>query len=66
MDNMKQTSMSMNEWVLVSPEITGEDDWKKGRIIDIEDNPFNGIVITVEFPDGVILWEREKYFKQIA
>lgn len=58
--------MSMNEWVLVSPDITGADEWTKGKIIDIEDNPFNGIVITVEFPDGVILWEREKYFKKIS
>ncbi len=58
--------MSMNEWVLVSPAITDAEDWIKGKIIDIEDNPFNGVVITVQTDDGTILWEKEKYFKPIS
>lgn len=58
--------MSMNEWVLVSPAITNAEDWIKGKIIDIEDNPFNGVVITVQTADGTILWDREKYFKPIS
>ncbi|MBQ0123620.1 MAG: transcriptional regulator [Bacteroidales bacterium] len=58
--------MSMNDWVLVSPAVTNAEDWIKGRIIDIENNPFNGVVITVQTADGLILWERAKYFKPIS
>ena len=56
----------MNDWVLVSPAVTNAEDWIKGRIIDIENNPFNGVVITVQTADGLILWERTKYFKPIS
>lgn len=66
MDTEKQTNMSMNEMVLVSPNVTRAGKWLEGKIIDIEDNPFNGIVITVELPDGNIYWDKEEYFKKIA
>ncbi|MBQ0086247.1 MAG: transcriptional regulator [Bacteroidales bacterium] len=58
--------MSMNEMVLVSPNVTRAGKWLEGKIIDIEDNPFNGIVITVELSDGNIYWDKEEYFKKIA
>lgn len=56
----------MNEMVLVSPNVTRAGKWLEGKIIDIEDNPFNGIVITVELSDGNIYWDKEEYFKKIA
>ncbi len=56
----------MNEMVLVSPNVTRAGKWLEGKIIDIEDNFFNGIVITVELPDGNIYWDKEEYFKKIA
>ena len=37
MDTKKQTNMSMNEVVLVSPNVTRAGKWLEGKIIDIEE-----------------------------
>ncbi|MCQ2973924.1 MAG: transcriptional regulator [Bacteroidales bacterium] len=47
--------MAMNEYVMVAPQVTHLSDWVKGQIIDIEENPFRGIVITVRL-DMVIFF----------
>lgn len=56
----------MNEIILISPELTQLNDWVRGRIIDIENNPFHGIVITAQTEDGNVFWHESKYFKQIV
>ena len=46
----------------ISPIITGEQDWIEGEIIDIENNPFIGVVISIKDKLGRIFFEREEYF----
>ena len=56
--------MGMGETVKISPEITGLNDWILGKVIDIEENPFNGIVIAAEDNSGRIFFDREEFFKK--
>lgn len=55
----------MGEKVMVSPQVTGEKDWIEAKIIEIEKNPFVGIVLVVETPNGVIFFEKQDMFKHI-
>ena len=41
----------------VSPKITGE-----GEIIDVENNPFRGVVLSIKDKIGRIFWGEESYF----
>jgi hypothetical protein len=45
----------------VSPRLTGEQDWIEGEVIDIENNPFKGIVIAIKDKLGRIFWGNEEY-----
>ena len=58
--------MAMNDFVLVSPQVTNMKEWVRGRIIDIEDNPFRGTVITVQLENGDIYWDVADHFKTEA
>ena len=40
--------MKVGEKAKVSPQLTGEPDWVEGEVIDIEQNPFKGIVISIK------------------
>jgi len=46
----------------VSPQLTGLDSWIEGEVIDIEQNPFKGIVIAIKDKVGRIFFGEEKYF----
>jgi hypothetical protein len=48
-----------------APAVTGLDDWIKGIIIDIENNPFRGLVISIKDEKGGIYWGESKYFKSV-
>lgn len=56
--------MAMNDYVMVSPLVSHYSDWAKGKIIDIEDNPWRGTVITVRMENGDIFWDAEYHFKK--
>lgn len=58
--------MAMNDYVMVSPQVTHYQDWSKGQIVDVEDNPFRGTVITVRMENGDIFWDVEAYFKKLV
>jgi len=47
----------------VSPRLTGLSDWIEGTIIDIENNPFKGLVIAIKDNAGRIFFGEEKYFQ---
>lgn len=47
----------------VSPSITGLDDWVAGRVIEVEHNPFQGLVIAIKDSLGRIFFGQMKYFK---
>ena len=58
--------MVMNDYVFVSPQVTHYNDWAKGQIIEIEKNPYRGVVIVVRMENGDIFWDVEHYFKKVA
>lgn len=49
--------------VLISPELTHEKEWIKGKVIKEEKNSFVGIVISAETEDKNIFFGREYMFK---
>ena len=46
----------------VSPVLTGEKEWIEGEVIDIENNPFKGIVIAIKDNLGRMFFGESKYF----
>jgi hypothetical protein len=54
--------MKTGQKAKVSPELTGEKEWIEGEVIDIEKNPFKGIVIAIKDKLGRIFFGEEKYF----
>ena len=55
--------MALGDRVLISPEVTHQADWLEGKIIEIENNPFVGIVIAAQTSDGNIFFDKEYKFK---
>ena len=49
--------------VLISPEVTHKSDWTEGTVIDVEDNPFVGTVISAKTATGEIYFDKEYQFK---
>ncbi len=58
--------MKLGDLVLISPDLTMLKEWRKGKIIDVENNPFNGIVLSAQTEDGNIFFGRSNLFKSIA
>ena len=54
--------MKKGDKAKVSPKITGEQEWIEGEVIDIEKNPFRGIVVSIKDKQGRIFFGEEKYF----
>ena len=57
--------MIVGDKVKVSPDLTGLDNWLEGVVIDVEDNKFNGIVISMKADDGRIFFGQERFFEPI-
>lgn len=60
------TKFKKGDIVLISPEVTHLIDWIEGTIIEIEKNPYVGVVLVVETKNGDIFFERECLFKSIS
>ncbi len=58
--------MKTVEKIMISPELTGFENWLEGKIIDVEENKFNGTVISIKTSDGRIFFGQEKFFQQLA
>lgn len=43
--------MKIGDKVLISPDLTRMEGWITGTVIEVEDNPFIGIVISAETED---------------
>ncbi len=54
--------MKTGDIAKVSPSLTGETQWIEGQVIDIETNPFKGVVIAIKDKLGRIFFGEEKYF----
>ena len=59
------TQFKIGERVLVSPQVTNYSDWVEATIINVEENPFVGIVIDVKTDEGIIFFEKEDMFKSL-
>ncbi|WP_311322485.1 transcriptional regulator [Capnocytophaga leadbetteri] len=60
-----KTIFKKGDTVLISPEVTHQIDWIEGTIIEIEDNPYVGIVLFVQTKDGDVFFERECLFRLV-
>lgn len=55
--------MKTGEKAKVDPKLTGLKNWIEGTVIDVEKNPFKGLVIAIKDASGRIFFGEEKYFK---
>lgn len=55
--------MSTGSKVLISPDLTHLDDWTAGEVIEKENNPFVGTVISAKTEKGEIFFGCEDMFK---
>lgn len=55
--------MKTGDKAIADPKLTGLDVWIKGEVIDVEKNPFKGIVIAIKDGKGRIFFGEQKYFK---
>lgn len=57
--------MKTGDKVKVSPDLTGLNEWIEGNVIDVEKNPFKGVVIAIKDMLGRIFFGEEKFFKPV-
>lgn len=48
-----------------NPQLTGLDNWVEGQVIDVEHNPFTGLVISIKDQLGRIFFGQVKYFQMV-
>lgn len=58
--------MTVNDFVMVSPQVSHYPNWEKGQIIEVENNSWRGKVIVVRMQNGDIFWDVSDYFKTIV
>ena len=46
----------------VSPQLTAQPDWVEGEVIDVEKNPFQGLVISIKDKLGRIFFGQSRNF----
>ena len=63
--DMEKTVIENGDNVLISPDLTGLTNWTEGIVIDVENNTFNGIVISAETKDRNVFFGRIDLFKTI-
>ena len=49
----------------VSPQLTDQADWIDGEVIDVEHNPFTGLVISIKDKLGRIFFGQSRFFVAI-
>ena len=63
---VKQYHLSMEpkigDRMKVSPHLTAQADWVDGEVIDVEHNPFVGLVISVKDKLGRIFFGQSRFF----
>lgn len=63
MNYKSKNNMKVGDLVHISPDLTMQDNWVNGKVIDIENNSFVGIVVSAKTEDGAIFFGREELFK---
>ncbi len=59
---MEMNRIKIGDIAKVSPDLTGEEEWIQGEVIDLEENPFKGLVIAIKDELGRIFFGEVKYF----
>ncbi len=57
--------MKTGDKAKADPKLTGLSEWVEGTVIDIEKNPFKGLVIAIKDHMGRIFFGEEKYFESL-
>lgn len=57
--------MKVGQLVKISPYLTHLTDWVMGEVIEVENNPYRGIVIAAKDNFGRIFWGESDYFEPI-
>lgn len=61
---MSTNSFQIGSKVMISPELTGEEQWIEGIVDDLDNNPFNGLVVYAKaIKNQIIYFNRQEYFK---
>ena len=59
----KKGIMRVGDNVLISPDVTHKSDWQIATVIEVEENPFVGTVISARTEDGEIFFDKAYLFK---
>ena len=62
-DNIGRRFVDNKFNAIVNPSLTGLTDRIEGQVIDVEHNPFMGLVISIKDNLGRIFFGQSKYFK---
>ena len=63
---MSTNSFQIGSKVMISPELTGEEQWIEGIVDDLDNNPFNGLVVYAKaLKNQIIYFNRQEYFKLV-
>jgi len=60
---METAKITIGDKVLISPDLTGWPKWLEGKVIDVKNNTFNGMVISAETKDRNVFFGRKDLFK---
>mgnify|MGYP003399210672 CR=1 FL=1 len=55
--------MKVGDSVVISPDLTNLPKWVNGKVIEVEENPFVGIVVSAKTEDGIIYFGQLDLFK---
>jgi len=56
--------MKVGDRVLIAAQVTGrQEEWTEATVIEVEQNPYVGIVITAETDDGDVFFEKTDMFR---
>ena len=58
--------MEIGQKVNISPYLTHLSGWVTGEIIEVENNPYRGVVIAAQDAFGRIFWGEKDYFDLIT
>ena len=62
---MNPTMIENGDPILISPDLTGSENWIEATVIEVENNSFNGIVIAAKTKDRNIFFGRKDLFKTL-
>ena len=63
--NKRYMEPKIGDRMKVSPQLTDQADWIDGEVIDVEHNPFTGLVISIKDKLGRIFFGQSRFFVAI-